>query len=306
MTDPARSRPVDGFRLAYDVDTAAAGGPPAVLLLHGWPGSRRDHRHVAALLSGRTRTVVPDLRGFGESDKHPGPPLQLYSAAAQARSVLALLDELGVERAVIGGYDVGSRVAQEIVRSHPERMAGLVLTPPLPGAGERLLAPSVQQQFWYQALHRLPLAVELLDGRPDAVRAYLRHFWEHWSGPGFRMDPQDLDRLVELYGAPGAFTASIAWYRSRPGPASSAGDRPPAVADRLATPVEVLWPALDPLFPADWADRLDQWYADARVTVLPDVGHFVPVEAPAAFADAVERLLERVGRPGPPVARRPG
>ena len=83
---------------------------------------------------------MPDLRGFGESDKHPEPPAEAYSAVAQARSVVGLIDELGLERPVIAGYDIGSRIAQAIARDTPERVRALVVSPPLPGAGERVLS----------------------------------------------------------------------------------------------------------------------------------------------------------------------
>src|SRR6185503_7310413 len=94
-----------------------------------------------------------------------------------------LIKELGLSDVVIAGYDVGSRVAQSVARMHPELVRGLVLSPPLPGAGERVLTAQAQGEFWYQAFHQLPVAAELIDGNPDAVREYLRHFWTHWSGP---------------------------------------------------------------------------------------------------------------------------
>src|SRR3954449_7752630 len=167
-----RSRPVDGFALAYDDH----GSGPAVVLLHGWPGDRRDHRRLVPLLSSSARVIVPDLRGFGASDKHREPPETAYSADAQARSVLALIDELDLGAAVLAGYDVGSRVAQAVARAAPERVRALVLAPPLPGVGDRVLQPEAQREFWYQAFHRLALAEEIVDGDPAAVRAYLRHF----------------------------------------------------------------------------------------------------------------------------------
>ena len=69
---------------------------------------------------------------------------------------------------------------------------------------------------------RLALAEELIDGEPDAVRAYLRHFWAHWSGPGFELAEADLDHLVSVYSPPGAFTASVGWYRAGAGTAARA------------------------------------------------------------------------------------
>ena len=63
-----------------------------------------------------------------------------------------------------------------MARHRPDLVRALVLAPPLPGIGERILSPSAQQEFWYLSFHQLPLADELIDGRPDAVRCYLRHF----------------------------------------------------------------------------------------------------------------------------------
>jgi pimeloyl-ACP methyl ester carboxylesterase len=281
--------PVDGFRLAYDREGA---GPP-VVLLHGWPGYRRDYREVVPLLAGEADLVVPDLRGFGASDRHDRPPAEAYSAGAQADSVVGLMDELGFERPVLVGYDVGSRVAQAIARRRPDRVRALVLSPPLPGVGERILSPDSLREFWYQPFHQLALAERLLDGNPDAVRAYLAHFWEHWSAEGWALPADELERLVDVYGAPGAFTASVAWYRAASGVvAMSLAERVPARDERIAAPATVLWGEEEPAFPLAWADRLEEFFVDVELRTLPGVGHFAPVEAPGAIAEAV---LRRIG-----------
>jgi pimeloyl-ACP methyl ester carboxylesterase len=75
------SRPVDDFRLAYE----RHGSGPAVVLLHGWPGDRTDFAELVPRLSGFAHVIVPDLRGFGASDKHDVAPEEGYSGAAQAR-----------------------------------------------------------------------------------------------------------------------------------------------------------------------------------------------------------------------------
>lgn len=287
---------VDGFRLAYEdhrADDHVADGR-TVVLLHGWPGDRHDYRKVVPLLAGRCRVLVPDLRGFGETGSAPGAAPVQYGADGQARSVLALIESLGVGPVVLGGYDVGSRTARTAAAARPDLVRGLVLAPPLPGAGERVLTPDGQREFWYQAFHHLPLAQRLLDGNRDAVRTYLDHFWSHWSGPGFTPDPGELDRLADLYGRPGAFVASVNWYRAGAGTVAMATrERPPAPADRLASPTTVLWPEHDPLFPRTWADRVGQWFSDAEVRPLDGVGHFVPLEAPEAFAEAVRERVSR-------------
>ncbi len=282
------SAATDGFRLAYDRagDRAGdqAGGGPSAVLLHGWPGDRRDYRRVVPLLAGLD-VVVPDLRGFGESDKHPAGPAAAYSAAAQARSVIALIEELGLRNPLIAGYDIGSRISQRIAAERPDLLRGLVVAPPLPGIGSRILAVDAQREFWYQSFHQLALAERLIDGQPSAVRAYLEHFWSHWSGPSFRPAAADLDRLAGLYGQPGAFTASIAWYRAGSGSvAHSLAEQAPGPADRVHVPTTVLWPRHDPLFPAAWSDRLDEFFDAVRLRWLPESGHFSPMEAPEVFA----------------------
>ena len=278
---------VDGFELAYD----RVGSGPAVVLLHGWPGDRTDYRDLVPLLSG-CEVIVPDLRGFGHSDKHGADPVEHYSSLAQARGVADLVSALGIERAVVVGYDIGSRIAQTLARTHPDLVEALVISPPLPGVGTRVFGPGPLREFWYQAFHRLPLSEELIDGKPDAVRAYLRHFWEHWSGPEFTLTEPHLDHLVSVYGPPGAFTASVQWYRAGAGTTSAAAaETVPAPEDRLATPTVVLWPEHDPLFPREWSDRIDTFFGRARLRLVDGVGHFAPLEYPAVIAEEVRGLL---------------
>ena len=283
-----RSAPVDGFRLVYDRE----GSGPPVVLLHGWPGDRSDYREVLPLLRDAADVVVPDLRGFGESDKHREPPAQAYSAEAQARSVLGLIEELDLRTPVIAGYDVGSRIAQAIARSAPATAREIVISPPVPGVGERVLTADAQREYWYQAFHQLDLPDELIDGDREAVAAYLRHFWTHWSGPTFELPEADLARLVDRYEPPGSFSASIAWYRAGSGTvARSLAEVPPAPHDRIAVPTTVLWPEQDRLFPASWADRIDEFFSAATVRPLPGVGHFLPLEAPRELASAIRSAL---------------
>jgi pimeloyl-ACP methyl ester carboxylesterase len=277
---------VDGFRLAYD----RTGQGPAVLLLHGWPGDRTDYRLVAPLVSAEADVVVPDLRGFGESDKHQADPAGQYNAVAQARSLIGLIGELGLRQPVIAGYDIGSRIAQAIARDRPELVSALVIAPPLPGIGERILGAQAQREFWYQSFHRLELCTELIDGKPDAIRAYLRHFWSHWSGPGYELAGDHLEHLVSAYRAPGAFAASIAWYRGGAGSVAAALNEL-VPRHRIAAPTTVLWPSHDPLFPREWSDRIGEFFAAARLSPLDGAGHFTPLERPEDFAAAVLSAL---------------
>lgn len=282
------SEPVDGFRIAYE----RTGSGPPVLLLHGWPGNRSDFRVVVPLLQEHADVVAVDLRGFGESDKHPEPPADAYSAAAQARSVVGLIEELGLHDPVIAGYDVGSRVTQAVAQTRPDLPRALVVSPPVPGAGERVLTAEAQREFWYQAFHQLDLLEQIIDGHRSTVRAYLGHFWSHWSGPSFALSESDLDALADVYSPRGAFTASVAWYRAGSGTvARSLAEVSAPSGDPIGTPTTILWPECDPLFPIAWSDRLETYFSNATLIALPDVGHFVPLEAPDALASALRSAV---------------
>jgi pimeloyl-ACP methyl ester carboxylesterase len=91
-----------------------------------------------------------------------------------------------------------------------------------------------------------------------------------------------------VYGPPGAFAASIAWYRAGAGSvAASLAEQVPEPDQRIAVPTTVLWPSHDPLFPLEWSDRIGEFFAAARLTLLDGAGHFTPVERAGEFAAAV-------------------
>jgi pimeloyl-ACP methyl ester carboxylesterase len=282
------SAPTDGFRLAYE--RSGSGAP--VVLLHGWPGDHTDWDEIVPRLTDVADVLRPDLRGFGQSDKHEANPEQMYSGRGQARAVVALMGELGFKDVVVAGYDVGSFVSQTIAAMRPDLVKALVVSPPLPGAGPRVLELEPVKEFWYTSFHQLDLAQRLVDGNRDAVRAYLHHFWSHWSGPNYIIDERRIDHLADVYSAPGAFIASVNWYRSSSNPVTAyAAEIEPSPSERLATPTTILWQDQDAIFPYRWSDRLDAFFKDYNLERLERVGHFTPLEATSRFAEAIKQRL---------------
>lgn len=99
------------------------GEGPALLLLHGLPGSARDFRYLAPLL-GALRCVRPDLPGFGgTARRHRG----AWSLPQRAELVVRLLDHLGIDRVVVGGHSMGGAVAVAVAEAAPDRVAGLAM-----------------------------------------------------------------------------------------------------------------------------------------------------------------------------------
>ena len=157
-----------------------------------------------------------------------------YGVDGQAAEVIALIEDAVGGPVVLGGYDVGSRTAQGVARARPDLVRGMVISPPVPGVGTRILGPGPQREFWYQSFHRLDLSERLIDGNRAAVRAYLEHFWTHWSGPDYVPEPGELDRLADAYARPGAFVRSVNWYRSGSAAVARAlAEETPDPADRI-------------------------------------------------------------------------
>ena len=264
----------------------AAGEGAGIVLLHGWPGFWFDYRHVVAPASALGRAVAPDFLGFGDSSTPAGDPVDAADEEALADDVRELIESLELAPAVLVGHDIGSAVAPAVARRAPELVRGLVLLNPThPDIGDQRYTPAAQREAWYQHFHLLPLSEQLLDGDRRSIGLYLAHFYEHWAGRT-RIDPEELERVVDVYSRPGAFTSSIAWYRAR----AARRDRADVTAP-VETPVVALWGDSDAMRPLEHRKGFEHTFPRARSRVLSGVGHFVPAEAPSDVVDAIRALL---------------
>ena len=262
-----------------------AGAGPPVVLLHGWPGFWFDYRNVIRLLAPSRLVLAPDFFGFGYSDVLDGDPVEIADEESFARDLIQLLDALGIDRAVIAGHDIGSAVGAAVARAAPDRVRGLVLMNPThPFIGAKRDTPEMQREAWYQHFHLLPLAEALLDGNRKAIELYLGHLYTHWAGDA-RIGQRELKTIVDAYARPGAFAASLAWYRAR-AVRRRRLDRPAPVG----VPTIALWGDRDPMRPLEHREGFELAFPLSESRVLSGVGHFVPSEAPGAVAAAVKEL----------------
>lgn len=280
----------DGFKLYYE----RSGEGVPVVLIHGNPGDHREYSKVVPQLTAQADVTVIDLRGYGKSDKHLADPTA-YALSRQVAGVIALLEELGITNAVLGGYDVGSFTAQTIATIRPELVRSLVIAPPTLGVGRRILEEEAVNAFVHAIFYKSELVEEIIDGKPDAVRAALKENLANWSAPGSTVVDDLLDHLTENHSAPGAFLAGVLWFRNPEGNPITyyANETTPPREDRFAKPVTILWPDQDPLFPQSWSDTLDDFYSDFILEFLDNCGHFSPLESPDTWS---KHLLEHVGR----------
>jgi pimeloyl-ACP methyl ester carboxylesterase len=178
-----------------------------VLLLHGFPDSSRLWRHqIPALVAAGFRTIAPDLRGFGESDKPAA--VEDYAIARSVADMGAVLDALELERADLVGHDWGAGLAWALAALVPERVERLVVMSV--GHPNTLRAPSIAQRekAWYQLLFQFEGVAESLIQRNDWM------LFREMVG-----DAEDADRYVADLSRPGALTAALNWYRANASPA---------------------------------------------------------------------------------------
>jgi pimeloyl-ACP methyl ester carboxylesterase len=206
--------PVRLFVEVGEPGSGAAEGAETVLLLHGFPDSHKLWRYqVPALREAGYRTVAPDLRGFGQSDRPE--PVEAYRLSASVADMLALLDALEVERAHVVCHDFGAAVGWLLASLHPDRVGKLVaLSVGHPMANR---TPSIEQREkqWYMLLFQFEGVAEELLRRDDWA---LLKDWTAGAG-----DPEnwlaDFDR-------PGALTAGLNWYRANMHPGRELRARP--------------------------------------------------------------------------------
>jgi pimeloyl-ACP methyl ester carboxylesterase len=260
---------------------------PAVVVLHGFPGSTFEWRHIIADLAADHRVVAHDFGGFGLSAKPVDGDYSLFTQADRTERVVAAA---GVERAVLLAHDVGTTVAAELLHRHRDKVlsfdvAGCVLT------NGSIFIDLAQLSDGQQALLALPdepLAEPL--GR-DLLRAALAATF-----PPGQPAPGELDAIVALVEHNGGdlLLPRLIRYieeRRRNQPRWTAG------LAEAAVPMAAVWGLLDPIAMPAMVDRLEQLRTHAgnglHVARWPDAGHWPCVERPGELATLVRRWSRR-------------
>jgi pimeloyl-ACP methyl ester carboxylesterase len=188
-----------------------AGSGPAVLLLHGWPQTWYEWRHVIKLLADKFTVVAPDLRGFGYSSK----PLAGYDGTTIASDLAALVEHLGLKDITVVGHDWGAVFGYVYAASHPDQVAALAIVEMvLPGLGmmEQAMTPAPRGEFlWHMGFQSVPDVPELLIRGKE--RAYLQWFYGHFAYDPSAISASDIDVYVAAITQPGALRAGLAVYQ---------------------------------------------------------------------------------------------
>jgi pimeloyl-ACP methyl ester carboxylesterase len=279
-----------------DIGYAQAGpenGPP-VILLHGWPYDIHSFAEVAPLLAAAGyRVIVPYLRGYGSTRFRSADTPRNGQQAVVAVDIIALMDALKIERALIAGYDWGARTADIIAALWPERCRALVsVSGYLIGSQEANrapLPPQAELQWWYQFY----FATERGRAGYEANRHDFNKLIWRLASPKWQFDDATYDRSAQAFDNPDHVAVVIHNYRWRLGLAQGEPQYD-ALEQRLAAFPPITVPSITmegdangaPHPPAAaYAKRFTGKYR--HIEVGGGIGHNLPQEAPKAFAEAV-------------------
>ena len=258
----------DGIGVEYEV--TGQGRP--VVLLHGFPDSDRLWRHqVPALAGAGFQVIVPDLRGYGRSDKPED--VEAYSLLALAGDVIAILSDLGLTRAHLVGHDWGAALAWAMASLAPATVDHLVVLSVGHPATFRRTALQ-REKSWYMLLFQFPGIAErwLTEDNWANFRAWGRH--------------PDTDQVIADLEAAGSLTPGLNWYRANVPPESWVA--PPLMLPPVEAPTMGVWSTEDiALTEAQMTDSAENVAGSWRYERLHGPGHWMQLEAP----DQVNALL---------------
>lgn len=256
------------------LEHSEVGTGPALVLLHAFPLDRTLWRDVVQpLAADGWRVITPDLPGFGASPESVG------SIEDSASAVALLLNELGVHSAVIGGCSMGGYIALAFAAHHPERTAGLIL------ADTKASADGVEARA-----NRERVATQVESSGNTAALAVTM--------------PEAMLSPMTLADRPGVAEWLRATIRAQRPAAVAAAQR--AMADRadrfavlraLHVPVLCIRGADDRTASAEDHARMAAAAGDALDVAVPNAGHLLPIEQPAAFVEQVIAFLRGVRTP---------
>jgi pimeloyl-ACP methyl ester carboxylesterase len=274
-------------------EVGPANGRP-VILLHGWPYDIHSYIDVAPLLaSAGYRVIIPYLRGYGTTRFLSSETLRNGQQSAIAVDIIAFMDALRIEKAIIGGFDWGARTANIIAALWSERCKALVSVSGYlignPDANQMPLPPQAELQWWYQFY----FATERGRAGYEQYRYDFNKLIWKLASPQWHFDDATFDRSAESFNNPDHVSIVIHNYRWRLG-LSEGEPQYDELEKRLAAAPAIALPTITFEGDANGAPHPDaNSYARkfsgrySHRVINGGVGHNLPQEAPREFARAI-------------------
>ena len=267
-----------------------AGMGPPLLLLHGYPQTGYMWHKIAPALASQFSVVIPDLRGYGDSEK---PETDVnhspYSKRVMAADMMALMKALGHDHFAVAGHDRGGRVAHRLARDYPDAVTHLAV---LDIAPTEVMYNTTDKAFatayyhWFFLIQPAPFPETLIGHDPEF---FLHHKIGHWGRTKGAITDQAFAEYLRCFKNPATIHASCEDYR-----AAASIDLDHDVADngkKLAMPVLALWGDIG--FVGKRYDVIGEWqkYASHVEGQAVNSGHFLAEEAPDQTLAALTRFF---------------
>jgi haloacetate dehalogenase len=293
MTAPT----IDGFHYqslpgkdGIGLNVAVGGSGPAVVLLHGFPQTHYMWRDVARDLADAHTVIVPDLRGYGESDKPPEESPETYSKRTMAADIINVAGALGHRRFGLVGHDRGALVGVRAGLDHPEAVRYLGILDVLPTLDTWDVLHGVDAKVaWHLYLMAQPagLPEKMITG---VAEEFFASFLDAWDTAGSTFTPATRQHYIDS--SVGAVNSIVADYRATSSIDLTMDRQDRDAGRKLSMPVGVI--------SRDWGAQLGfdasalwrAWAADLSYQPI-DAGHFMAEEKPAEIAQFIRDLSAR-------------
>ncbi len=267
---------VNGVQLHYV--TGGQGDP--IVLLHGWPETWYEWRHIMPALAKNYTIIAPDLRGLGDSST----PLTGYDGKTVAEDIHQLVTQLGFKTIFLVGHDIGTQVAYSYAAAHPTDVKKLVVMDlTIPG-----FEPPGMMPIWWRSFHETPDVPEALVQGKEMT--YLSWFYRNLAYNPSAITQTDINEFVSHYSAPGGMHAGFEYYRAFQ---QDAIQNMNYSKTKLTIPVLALGAGYIPIFGGNITMPtivygMQKLAQNATGITVPNSGHWIPEEQP----DFVIKILD--------------
>ena len=276
---------VNGIRIAYD----RTGNGFGLLLLHGFPRTRRTWAEVTPALARRFTVVAPDRRGYGDSERPSDP--STYEAAPMLQDALELTQHLGWKEFIVVGHDKGAPAARRLAADHPGLVRGAVIVDGMAEGANVERRRDTTGRGWYFDFFRQRGVAEQIIGQNPGL------FFGLFLDRNPHLSPEQRAFYVEQYSKPGVVEAVLADYRAGLETDRGYWVEELAAGRRIRTPMCVIWGADGSNGGAPVVEAWRQVADDVRGEEVSGAGHYVHEQQPEATVGHIMRFADELGVP---------
>lgn len=259
---------INGIQLFYH-DHGPPDASTVLLLAHAFPTSSKLWQHQVTALSGSTRLILPDLRGFGQSDAPAGP----YTMEQHADDMAALMDHLELEQVVFGGVSMGGYISFAMMRQYPQRVRGLVL------ACTRAVADTPEGRAAREADAQL--------AEQQGAKIIADQWTSRLLGPNATLEQHTIIHAIIAANPSQGIAEALRGMGLRPDSNE--------LLSSITVPTLVIAGSEDTLMPTTELRTIHEGIAGSQYAELAGAGHLANFENPTAFNTVVREFLSRVG-----------